>query len=74
MREDSNQIRVLIQCPVTGRAVPTGIRADPATWSTRPIGLNKMSCPDCKQVHAWSKKDATLDSPTLEPPKPQSER
>jgi len=53
--------RVMIRCPVTGRAIPTGLMADPATWHSRPIGLNRVSCPDCKQVHAWSKSDAYLE-------------
>lgn len=59
--KDQGQPRVMIRCPVTGRAVPTGLTADPATWSARPIGLNRVSCPECKQVHAWSKKDASLE-------------
>jgi len=51
----------MIYCPVTGRAIPTGLTADQATWHARPIGLNRVSCPECKQVHAWSKGDAHLE-------------
>lgn len=61
VRRDPNLLRVMIRCPVTGRAVPTGLTADPATWDIRAIGLNRVSCPDCKQVHAWSKKEASLE-------------
>ena len=55
------QLRVMIRCPVTGRGVPTGLTADPAKWDLRPIGLNRVACPECKQMHAWSKKDAYLE-------------
>jgi hypothetical protein len=61
VRKELEPSRVMIRCPVTGHAIPTAIMADPATWSSRPIGLNRMSCPNCKQVHAWSKSDAYLE-------------
>lgn len=53
--------QVMIQCPLTGRAVSTGLTADPKTWKDRHIGLNTVSCPACKQTHASSKKDAHLE-------------
>jgi len=61
MRSDMLSSRVMIRCPVTGRTVPTGLTADPRTWKDRPIGLNRMPCPECKQTHAWSKNDAYLE-------------
>jgi hypothetical protein len=61
VRRDPNQQRVMIRCSVTGRAVPTGLTADPATWDARAIGLNRVACTDCKQFHAWSKNDASLE-------------
>ena len=67
MQEDPQLARVMIDCSVTGRAVPTGLAADPATWVARPIGLNRVSCPECKQVHVWSKADAWLERPSEEP-------
>jgi hypothetical protein len=53
-------LQVVIRCPVTGREIATGLTADPKTWKDRHIGLNRVSCPACKQIHAWSKGDATL--------------
>jgi hypothetical protein len=35
--------------------------AEAATWHARPIGLNRVCCPACKQTHAWSKPDAHLE-------------
>jgi hypothetical protein len=61
MQDDPKLVRVMIRCPVTARAVPTGLIADPATWAARPIGLNRVSCPECEQVHVWSKTDAWLE-------------
>jgi hypothetical protein len=64
VQRDPDHLRVMIRCPVTGRAVPTGLTADPTTWEARPIGLNRVPCPECKQVHAWSKSDASLEGST----------
>jgi hypothetical protein len=55
-------VRVMIRCPIRGNPVATGLVADPKTWNARPIGLNRVACPACKQSHAWSKKDAFLES------------
>jgi hypothetical protein len=63
VRKDVELVRVMIRCSVVGRAIPTGLAADPVTWFARPIGLNRMFCPECKQIHAWSKSDAFLESP-----------
>jgi hypothetical protein len=59
MRGDT--VPVMIRCPITGDPIETGLVADPKTWDSRPIGLNRVSCPACKQSHAWSKKDAFLE-------------
>jgi hypothetical protein len=64
-RRNPTPLRVMIQCPVTGRDVPTGLTADVRTWKDRPIGLNRVSCPACKQIHAWSKPDAHLEDEHL---------
>ena len=61
MHKDAEILPVMIRCPVTGRAIATGLTADPKSWKDRPIGLNRVSCPDCKQIHAWSKSDAYLE-------------
>lgn len=59
MDRDFIAVRVMIRCPVTGRAIPTGLTANPKTWKDRPSGLNRVSCPECNQMHAWSKKDGS---------------
>jgi hypothetical protein len=61
LRDDPEIERVMIRCPITSRSIETGLRAHPKTWQSRPIGLNRVSCPACKQSHAWSKNDAFLE-------------
>jgi len=61
MSKDDDMVRVMIRCPVNGDPIPTGLMADPKFWSARPIGLNRVLCPVCKQSHAWNKKDAFLE-------------
>jgi hypothetical protein len=61
MQKDAEILQVMIRCPVTGGAIRTGLTADPKSWKDRPVGLNKVSCPECKQIHAWSKTDAYLE-------------
>jgi len=62
MHKSDTTLQVMIRCPLTGRAIATGLRADPRTWNDRAIGLNRAPCPECKVVHAWSKSDAFLES------------
>jgi hypothetical protein len=64
MTRDPNLPRVMIRCRITGQTVPTGLTADPATWNGRSISLNRVACPECKQFHAWSKIDASLEGST----------
>ena len=33
VRRDVDLWRVMIRCPVTGRSIPTGLTANPATWN-----------------------------------------
>ena len=55
--------RIIISCPTTGEAVPTGHR-------TQDIDLAIMSeprsfrCTVCHQVHAWMGDDARVEDPS----------
>jgi len=53
---------VMIQCPSTDQAVPTGLVCDLRTFSglTEP---SEFECPACGQAHRWSTYDAWLRDP-----------
>jgi hypothetical protein len=61
MSDDAEAVRVMIRCHTTGRAVATGVETVPRAWRDRPLGINKVSCPACNGIHAWSKSDAYLE-------------
>ena len=49
---------VMIRCPVTRRAIPTGIQTDRATFRSTPVFYSQVACPLCLAVHDWFAKDA----------------
>lgn len=49
---------VLIRCPQTGHAIPTGIEADRRSFSTAPVFFSRTFCPLCRTRHEWFAKDA----------------
>ena len=51
----------MITCPVTGRAVRTGIRVEKdEVFETMEAKRVELSCPDCGGTHVWSKSDSFL--------------
>lgn len=52
---------VVIDCPVTGKPVRTGIGMDRASFEGSALTNNQVDCPHCGQVHTWSKADARLE-------------
>ena len=53
---------VMIRCPKTGEAVPTGIAMEPDSWRSTQMSDNRIQCSSCGEVHVWQKEDAFLDS------------
>jgi hypothetical protein len=51
---------VMITCPNTGRPVPTGMELDPAAFDSSEFGDIHLECPECPEIHPWSKDDAYL--------------
>ena len=50
---------VLISCPITGRLVPTGIKAE-GEDELNTGGHVLLRCPDCGGDHQWGPEDAAL--------------
>jgi hypothetical protein len=59
--DETELVRVMIRCHATKRAVATGLETTASAWKDRPVGINKVSCPECRRVHAWTKSDAYLE-------------
>lgn len=56
--EKSFDLRVV--CPVTGKAVSTGIAMSLKAFETSKLDNNSFRCPTCGKFHMWSKKDVLL--------------
>ncbi|HXB81594.1 MAG TPA: hypothetical protein VNX23_29970 [Bradyrhizobium sp.] len=54
---------VMIKCPQTGRAIPTGIKADRESFQRSPVFFGHTHCPICRANHGWFARDAWVDEP-----------
>lgn len=55
-------MRLMIRCPNTGQAVPTGIAfGDRMSFETNSLSNNALKCEACGQMHTWNKEDAFLE-------------
>ena len=57
---------IMIRCPATGSAVPTGLRADRQSFARMPVFFARAYCPRCGAHHEWFAREAWVDEPTLE--------
>jgi len=49
---------VMIKCPQTGRAIPTGIQIDRERFRASPVFFSRTRCPVCQADHAWFAREA----------------
>ncbi len=49
---------LMIRCPNTGYASPTGYEADPARFREMPVFFAVSYCPICRLDHQWFAADA----------------
>jgi hypothetical protein len=61
VRNEFPMYRVMIRCSITNQPVATGLTSDADAWNTRPLGINRAICSECKQFHSWRKTDAWLE-------------
>lgn len=52
--------RLLVRCPATSKLTPTGLTIDEQLWTTTKLKASRFTCPHCRQVHSWTKKDVVL--------------
>jgi len=55
---------VMVKCPATGRAVPTGIETDQSHFGRTPVFIARTYCPICCTNHEWFAGDAWIDELT----------
>ena len=55
---------VMIKCPQTGRAIPTGITIDRESFERSPVFFRRTRCLICNTEHAWFAREAWIDVAT----------
>jgi hypothetical protein len=54
---------IMIRCPTTDELIPVGIDTDHDSFVGLPeVEARPVRCPACGGQHAWSKKDAVLET------------
>lgn len=54
---------VMVKCPQTGRAIPTGIRIDRESFRRSPVFFKRTLCPLCRTDHTWFAREAWVHEP-----------
>ncbi|AWL97270.1 MULTISPECIES: hypothetical protein [Bradyrhizobium] len=54
---------VMVKCPQTGHAIPTGIKTDRESFGRRAVFFSRTRCPICRTDHAWFAREAWVDEP-----------
>jgi hypothetical protein len=55
---------VMIKCPQTGRAIPTGIIADRESFRCSAVFFARTHCAICQTNHEWFAKEAWVYEPS----------
>jgi hypothetical protein len=56
---------VMVKCPETGHAIPTGIKTDRESFGRRAVFFSRTRCPICRTDHAWFAREAWVDEPGI---------
>jgi hypothetical protein len=56
---------VMVKCPRTGRAIPTGITTDRESFRRKPVFFARTRCPSCGIDHTWFARDAWVHEPRI---------
>ena len=49
---------VMVKCPQSGRAIPTGIETDRESFRCSVVFFSRTHCPICCTDHAWFAREA----------------
>jgi len=61
--EEAHMSMVMVKCPQTGRAIPTGIQTNHESFQRSPVFFGRTPCPICHTDHAWFAREAWVDEP-----------
>jgi hypothetical protein len=56
---------VMVKCPQTGHAIPTGIKTDRESFARSAVFFSRTRCPICHAEHAWFAREAWVDEPSI---------
>jgi hypothetical protein len=65
---------VMVKCPQTGHAIPTGIETDRESFGRRAVFFSRTRCPLCRTDHAWFAREAWVEEPSIRLQRPQRGR
>jgi hypothetical protein len=54
---------IMIKCPQTGRAIPTGIKADRERFRRSAVFFARTYCSSCQTNHEWFAREAWVYEP-----------
>ena len=54
---------VMIKCPATGNAIPTGMKADRESFRSSPVFFARTFCLICQANHEWFAREAWVHEP-----------
>jgi hypothetical protein len=56
---------VMVKCPQTGHAIPTGIQTDRESFGRCAVFFARTRCPLCRTEHGWFAREAWVDEPGI---------
>lgn len=56
---------IMVKCPETGRAIPTGIKSDRETFLRSIVFFGNTRCPICQANHNWFAREAWVEEPII---------
>jgi hypothetical protein len=60
---------VMVKCPATGRAIPTGIEIDHTSFQRCAVFFARTRCPICRAEHSWFAREAWVRDPDEKGPR-----
>jgi hypothetical protein len=54
---------VMVKCPQTGHAIPTGIKTDRESFRRSPVFFARTRCLICHTDHSWYAREAWVEEP-----------